>query len=209
MRWIWIILVFATAMVVMAEEETNQSNSDWLNSSMLQDHSQMDTDCLSCHNDIIPTGNSHMIEGNDDCQFCHNLSMINQTNSEGSSVSGGLMFTETENYVCVACHVEQDKSEQMQNVHIDMGCISCHNPHGSPYGKMFIASENDFCGGECHGNWDIGITHPTGENIRDPYAGASLSCVSSCHSVHESASNSRMLQVSYSSLCSRCHPDKA
>ena len=208
MRWIWILLVFVVAMVAMAEEGAQLTGLNDISVTGLMDHSQMGTDCLSCHDDIIPSSNSHMISSNDDCQFCHNLALPSQTGSSSSGEVFGLMLTETDDYVCTACHVEQDVMEQEHNIHLDMGCTSCHDPHGSSYGKMWVESEADLCVGSCHGDWDIGITHPTGEDIRDPYADASMSCVSSCHSVHQPVNDSRMLQVSYTTLCNRCHPDK-
>lgn len=193
--------------MVMADEETEPSGSvlpDFVSS---MDPSEQGTDCLSCHSEIISEGNGHWITSNDDCRFCHDLTLTSREGSDHTTANGNLMLTQTGDYVCVACHADHDKSEQQENSHLDFGCTTCHNPHGSSYGANFVQSEVDLCGGSCHGDWDIGVSHPTGEGIKDISAGVSMSCVSTCHSMHASVEE-KLLQVAYDDLCQQCHLDK-
>ncbi len=159
-------------------------------------HDSADPQCLSCHADKIEGEFTHYLETNDDCIFCH----------ESVSTSRGvIMTTASVKNACVACHAEQDVMSET-GIHSYMECTNCHSPHASSNKNRYIATETELCG-SCHGDHDIGISHPTGKNIEDPNAGGAMSCVSSCHEVHKPA-EPKMLQMADLDLCYQCHDEK-
>ncbi len=172
-------------------------------SNLSQNHSS-NPDCLSCHVSEFQAANQHMIETNDDCLFCHAVETVTVGRV---GLTRTTVDTQVGNYSCVACHVEQDHANQQASGHSEVSCTSCHSPHSSNFNHLFVRSETELCGQSCHGDSDIGITHPIGDEIEDSFAGQSMSCVSTCHSMH-TPEDDKMLQVAYGDLCQRCHADK-
>jgi len=153
--------------------------------------------CMNCHAGTINQPQSHYIESDDDCMFCHDVAW------EGAAHS---VATVADNSSCVACHVAQDQLNS-ENIHSDQQCSSCHNPHGSSNDFMFVSSANNLCNSTCHTDGDIGVSHPVGENTVDQHTGGEMTCVSSCHSLHQ-PKEPKLLQWSNIDLCFQCHVDK-
>jgi len=120
--------------------------------------------------------------------------------------------------VCAACHADVAKNfannphSKLALTHGGQGatCESCHGPGGA-----HVASGGDptkilqlskaspkvvdaTCLG-CHAG-----THPNFE--RSPHAKAGVSCTS-CHSVHKSVEDTKLLKVAQPVLCYTCHAD--
>ena len=195
MRWILAATVLIGGLVVMVSAESLENS---------QSNHTSNPDCLACHESEFQGQNSHMSESNDDCLFCH---AVETRVVDGPESLRTTVDTQAGNYACVACHVEQDHSNQQASGHSDMLCTSCHSPHSSNYNHLFVTSESELCGRSCHGKSDIGITHPVGDAIDDVFAGQTMSCISTCHSMHE-PEDDKLLQVAYGDLCHRCHPEK-
>jgi predicted CXXCH cytochrome family protein len=63
------------------------------------------------------------------------------------------------------------------------------------------------CVGACHGDHDLGVSHPVGDDVEDKRIGGAMSCVSTCHSMHQRR-EPKMLQMTAVNLCHECHGDK-
>jgi DmsE family decaheme c-type cytochrome len=120
---------------------------------------------------------------------------------------------------CATCHEEVAKGfannphTKMVEMHGDKG-ITCENCHGAGRAhvdgggditKIFNpakASAKDINAKclSCHAG-----THPNFQ--RSPHAKAGLSCVS-CHSVHASKGDTKLLKASQPTLCYQCHADQ-
>ena len=119
---------------------------------------------------------------------------------------------------CATCHEAVAKGfannphSKMVLMHGDKG-ITCENCHGP--GKAHVEGGGDVtkifnpakapaqqvvatCE-KCHAG-----THPNFD--RSPHAKAGLSCIS-CHSVHQSKANTKLLKASQPALCYQCHTD--
>ncbi|MEE8577888.1 MAG: cytochrome c3 family protein [candidate division Zixibacteria bacterium] len=160
-------------------------------------HDRSTTECLDCHPDQISKQVSHFMTSSDDCQFCHEL----------SGETGQLeMTTVTDNSSCVACHIQNDILFD-DGAHVEMLCTDCHAAHGSDFQTLYVSAETSLCFQNCHGDADMGLSHPVGDGIEDIHAGSDLSCVSTCHSIHQ-PTQPKMLQVASLDLCMRCHSEK-
>jgi DmsE family decaheme c-type cytochrome len=131
-----------------------------------------------------------------------------------AAVSSDFVGSET----CATCHDEVSKKfadnphTRMAQMHGGSG-VTCENCHGA--GKAHVEGGGDVskifnpikhspkevdekCL-SCHAG-----THPNFE--RSPHAKANVSCIS-CHSVHESKANTKLLKASQPTLCFQCHSD--
>lgn len=108
----------------------------------------------------------------------------------------------TEQQLCTRCH-QQVKAALLKPSHHPlreekMTCTACHNPHGSPAGKLIAANTvNDKCY-ECHADkrGPFLFEHPP---VRE-------NCLN-CHEPHGS-SHQAMLRVRQPLLCQRCHSNQ-
>ncbi len=156
-------------------------------------HSQPDSDCLACHNGMFDGKPGHFIQDNVDCMFCHSW----------TTSGGSVFYVSNTNLVCVACHADHSVENQTVS-HSNMQCIDCHNPHGSANEHMFTKTEITLCGSNCHGQHDLGLSHPTGEGTVDKITGGEVTCISTCHTMHQPVEE-KMLQVASIDLCYQCH----
>lgn len=122
------------------------------------------------------------------------------------------------NDTCATCH--QDKADGMaDNPHAKLAlkhggtgntCESCHGPgqaHVEGGGDVtrivrfdkLTPTEVDKTCLTCHAN-----THPN--FLRSPHAKAGVSCLS-CHSVHKSVPDTKLLVAAQPKLCYQCHTD--
>ncbi|HVC46223.1 MAG TPA: DmsE family decaheme c-type cytochrome [Terracidiphilus sp.] len=119
---------------------------------------------------------------------------------------------------CVTCHTDEGKSfannphARLVLEHGGKGitCESCHGPGkahvdaGGDPTKIFDPAKatakqvNETCL-SCHAG-----THPN--FLRSPHAKAGLSCIS-CHSIHASKVDAKLLKASEPTLCFQCHTD--
>jgi len=152
-------------------------------------------DCLKCHVDRFDRPVGHFIETNDDCAYCHEI-----------NPSGSEILTVTDNTVCQVCHIANSDAVE-GGAHLGVSCMTCHDPHSGDYPHRFRKAEVSLCLGDCHGDHDLGVSHPIGETVPDPRVGGAMSCVSTCHSMHR-PKEPRMLQMAALDLCRECHRDK-
>jgi DmsE family decaheme c-type cytochrome len=120
--------------------------------------------------------------------------------------------------ICETCHAEVAKKFS-NNPHVKLGlahngtgatCESCHGParahveSGGDVTKILQISKaspkmvDETCLG-CHAG-----THPNFE--RSPHGKAGVGCTS-CHSVHNSGEDAKLLKVAQAKLCYTCHTD--
>lgn len=158
-------------------------------------HSQPDGLCLDCHADQLSGQNLHFARQNDDCLFCHG-------GMDGSSE----IMIDNSNLSCVACHVDHDVDSHSE-AHSYLMCGDCHDPHSSDEPHLFRQAEVSLCSNECHGEHDLGMSHPTGAGTVDKTTGGEVTCVSTCHTMHQ-PDQTPMLQMASTDLCFQCHDDK-
>lgn len=138
-----------------------------------------------------------------------------ENNTSGAqAASGQYVGAET----CGTCHADEAKNiagnphSKIELMHGKLGvtCESCHGPGkahvdaGGDPSKIFnpakaSAAEVDAKCLGCHAG-----THPNFQ--RSPHAKAGVSCVS-CHSVHASKDQAKLLKASEPTLCYQCHTD--
>jgi predicted CXXCH cytochrome family protein len=154
--------------------------------------------CLSCHNLSPGTQNTHFINSNDDCRFCH---------EPHDSENGKMAETIHSNILCLSCHAEQDPSYQESPAHTELQCTTCHDSHGSDSGPMLVRESVTLCTESCHTTGQIGLSHPVGSGVIDKTTGHAMTCVSTCHSIHD-AKEPKLLQFADMDLCATCHGEK-
>jgi len=134
--------------------------------------------------------------------------------STAATPAPGYVGSET----CATCH--QEKADQMvDNPHAKLAlqhggagasCESCHGPGQAHvdgggdvtkirrFDKLTPAEVDKTCLG-CHAN-----THPN--FLRSPHAKAGVNCLS-CHSIHKSVPDTKLLVATQPKLCYQCHTD--
>ncbi|MEK6645548.1 MAG: DmsE family decaheme c-type cytochrome [Candidatus Firestonebacteria bacterium] len=153
--------------------------------------------CLQCHGNTHPNwkGSTHSRQGLT-CNSCHN--------SHKSSVpgpdQGKLLKKKTSTENCFQCHKDKkahmSKASHMPTKEGKLSCVTCHDPHGSPYAKnLKTASTRELCL-TCHAEkrgpflWEHA---PVQEN-----------CLT-CHDAHGSLQDKMLIAKSPFLLCQRCH----
>lgn len=155
--------------------------------------------CLSCH-ESNPShanwqGSPHQLAGNK-CGACHDVHQdLGGTPRLGDKLPGPMEPT----VKCMECHGDVRASLHQRSTHPlrdgQMGCTSCHNPHGAPGEKLIEkASINDLCY-SCH------------QQVRGPFlwehSPVREDCLN-CHRAHGSNYPS-ILQARVTQLCQSCH----
>lgn len=158
-------------------------------------HSSSTNDCLGCHDSLVRGQTRHFVESNEDCMFCHER-----------TPDGNVLSFQSDNLVCVACHADHEVGLSTAN-HDDLSCTDCHDPHSSDQPHLFARTEMSVCADNCHGNHDLGLSHPTGDGTADAATGEIVTCVSTCHSMH-APGDEKMLQMAGADLCYQCHDEK-
>jgi len=157
--------------------------------------------CLQCHSDKIPNGSSHFIQSGDDCLFCHNVDMTQV------SYASHKVLTMDQDEVCQACH--GSTGGMITTVgHESLRCVECHNPHGSRNEHMLTNAPISLCSESCHTSHELGRSHPVGAGITDINTGSTLTCTSTCHTVHHPKEENNLLQLTATDLCRSCHRGK-
>ena len=158
-----------------------------------------DGSCTDCHDSMLSERTNHFIDTEDDCLFCHE-----------TDIGGGdnHVVTYTEKDICVACHVVQDRMA-VTDVHGNLNCIECHNPHGSNHNYSLSAEGISLCSETCHTSDQLGNSHLVGEGVLHTKTGEEMTCISACHSIHEPQQEAKLLQMAEQDrLCGQCHDDK-
>lgn len=86
---------------------------------------------------LLDTKPAHMT-----CADCHSP-------HEGDAVVGGGTSIEKQNDLCVSCHIEQRGPFVFEHEAMREGCVTCHEPHGSPNQKMLTERDSSVCL-KCH-----------------------------------------------------------
>ncbi len=154
--------------------------------------------CLSCHlnqhNRTFWQGSAHE-SSNVGCLSCHSIHHAKSPEK--------LLVRSSENLTCIACHTEQRKAQTQRSTHLfrdelrraTMQCSDCHNPHGSPTGKMLRANSlNDTCY-KCH-------TEKRGPFLWQ-HSPVQENCMN-CHTAHGS-NNPNLLTIRAPQVCQSCH----
>jgi DmsE family decaheme c-type cytochrome len=125
------------------------------------------------------------------CTDCHDV--MKNTSERGNLKKPTVLAT------CTQCHLQR-RSQTSRFAHMPqqegkVECVSCHNPHGSPYDKLLLASSvNETCY-TCH------------TEKRGPFLWEHppvLENCANCHDVHGS-NHEKMLKTAKPRLCQQCH----
>jgi predicted CXXCH cytochrome family protein len=161
--------------------------------------------CFNCHkrdtskyeyidNDI------HVKDAKNPCIVCHDEHASNQKN-----------LTKKESNVCAKCHESTERrTSAMESALKSVGCepirdrkcFECHIPAHSSRPLNYRADEIPLCA-RCHAAQHK-ITHPVGNDIKDPRNGRPLTC-NSCHSMHSANADFMLTHDRKRALCIQCH----
>lgn len=154
--------------------------------------------CLTCHaserNHQLWTGSAHDT-GNVSCLDCHS--------AHHAKSAEKLLTTATDRDLCLGCHTDLRKAQFQRSTHLfrnewganRMGCVSCHQPHGSAGEKLLKeVSVNETCY-QCH-------TEKRGPFLWE-HPPARENCLN-CHTPHGS-NNPGLLTQRPTFLCQSCH----
>lgn len=102
--------------------------------------------CFQCHVDkrgqfSLPHTHAVMA-GHVSCSDCHEP-------HSGEAIKGAGASLETMNETCIKCHTAQKGPFVFEHGGVKMGCVSCHNAHGSVNAKMLVARDANLCL-QCH-----------------------------------------------------------
>ena len=157
-----------------------------------------DGDCLNCHNDYVSSAIRHFLDSSNDCQFCHEVVGVTEGVHQIETYGG--------DNICMACHADHE-SGIAEQIHTNQECITCHNPHGSDHSPNLVMSNLLLCSESCHDADQLGLSHPIGSEAIVESSGEEMTCVSTCHSIHQ-PQEEKLLQYSAIDLCTQCHGDK-
>ncbi len=158
--------------------------------------------CGQCHEDQVAASREapfpHVSAGGGTCVACHN---------PHTGDGAGLLKAE-ETALCLSCHDPGGAKSGQSGRHLSHGgglsCTTCHEPHGGERPVLLAADSVELCG-ECHTH-QHGITHPLGEETRDPRNGDPMTC-RSCHGVHDAPYEYYLHRSRDHELCVSCHKD--
>ncbi|MEE9555478.1 MAG: cytochrome c3 family protein [candidate division Zixibacteria bacterium] len=160
-----------------------------------------ESDCGKCHQEKLDSRSSHFIESGDDCIFCHETGQTLELSGQHTTV------TVSGNELCQSCHTSRGIAVSSKE-HEILECVDCHNPHGSNQENNLNSPVISLCTGSCHSNHELGRSHPIGAGVVDPNTRTEMTCVSTCHTVHNSEANGKLLQLAAIDLCYSCHNTK-
>jgi predicted CXXCH cytochrome family protein len=156
-----------------------------------------DTDCGTCHEDLLEGREFVHAPVTDDCNACHEFTKTD------AGMQVGLM--EADPPLCVICHSELSGAVEAElstpHYPVTDSCLTCHEPHASDERRLLRAVPGELCS-SCHDRKDIGEAH-YGQLT------ATTDC-SSCHSPHGSEndrmlSGNRLHQPFAEGSCAGCH----
>ncbi|MDH4162179.1 MAG: hypothetical protein OEW15_05755 [Nitrospirota bacterium] len=150
-------------------------------------------DCLLCHGEMIEGLQVHTAVSMG-CPSCHvGIDAADVPHRITNSVKRGLLADQPE--LCFSCHDSKMFTNKFKHPALDMGCSSCHNPHGSKNARLLTTTVPELCFG-CH---DRGMF--TRKVMHGPVsAGLCLQC----HTPHSSRTDSLLLAEPVR-ICCLCH----
>jgi predicted CXXCH cytochrome family protein len=172
--------------------------------------------CATCHSELTKQAHVHTAVASGSCSDCHAPS-----DSPGkckAPVGKGWKLSATDPELCAGCHDVKGKSPSVHPA-LDLGCTSCHDPHGSPNPSQLkqwpIAQ---LCAG-CHDRKDTKkAVHTAVRNgqclgCHDPHAGEAAPLLkkqrtelcSSCHAPAQIAKGEAVHGAVTRGLCLGCH----
>lgn len=184
--------------------------------------------CTECHNPIKPGRKiTTRAEGDALCYKCHkkddpktlymenDVHVKNVKNSCNTChdyhASGKRNLTKNEQRICISCHEKTEKrtasmEKALKTVKCapvkNRRCFECHIPVHSERKLYYISDEITMCA-KCH-EAQHKITHPIGEDVKDPRNGQPLTCLS-CHSMHSAREKYMLTFDRARALCIQCH----
>jgi predicted CXXCH cytochrome family protein len=163
----------------------------------------LDQLCETCHEDQV-TGSReapfrHVPAGGGDCITCHNPHTAN----------GSGLLKQPVQALCLSCHDPGGSRSGEEGRFVSHGdgldCTTCHAPHGSEQPILLVTDAIDLCG-TCHAH-QHSVTHPMGEDSRDPRSGQPITC-RSCHGLHDAPYPKFLHRDGDRELCIGCHKEK-
>ena len=151
--------------------------------------------CLKCHGKLVDQPTSHT-PAKDDCKGCHTQAA--KAGKCKSPVSSGWQLTTPDPDLCLGCHDVRGKTPMHPPIE-GGGCVTCHDPHGSPNPSLLVKYPIvDLCN-DCH--------TPKGTKKSVHTAVKKGNCTG-CHSPHAGEA-APLLIAPREKLCLECHkPDK-
>lgn len=142
--------------------------------------------CYRCHTDVEAQFSMpfhHPVnEGVMKCSDCHDV--------HGTFSDDNLRSTADANAVCTRCHTDVRGPFVFEHAAVKgVGCLGCHNPHGSENPRMLtMASVNTLCN-QCHSPVSSGTFHSMGAGSTE------LTPCTDCHTmIHGSNLNAAFLK---------------
>ena len=187
------------------------ANKKIKNPAKLKQRESVET-CQSCHAQVNEhaqwRGSKHESSGLTclSCHSAHNSPRMSPEHRQAFGITQAetkLLRERSEADTCYKCHGDVRKSQYQRSTHLfrnedrehQIGCSSCHEPHGSAGKKMMRReSLNETCY-TCH-------TEMRGPFLWD-HAPAREDC-STCHKAHGS-NNTNLLRQRAPMLCQQCH----
>lgn len=162
--------------------------------------------CLACHKGegapkhtdqkaLIAWNFSDHKKAGIQCSDCHDP---HATQTSGLKVKSDIRMEKVDvaSQMCLGCHQEQLGRINMPYHHPiregAMGCLSCHDPHGSQ--KRSLLHKNEACF-KCH------------QHIQGPFAREHAPVVENCSNCHDphGSPHKNMVKVGQPMLCLQCH----
>lgn len=109
--------------------------------------------------------------------------------------------------LCRSCHDPGGAASGGEGRYLSHGgadCTICHSPHGGERPLLLSSGSVEMCAG-CHEPQHT-VSHPLGEESRDPRNGAPMTCLS-CHAVHDAPYPKYLHRSADRELCVPCHRD--
>ncbi len=157
--------------------------------------------CGDCHDEQVEASREaafpHVSAGGGACTACHNP----------HAGDGGGLLNEPLQELCLSCHDPGGAASGeagRYTGHGDLDCSACHASHGGDRPVLLVAEPLQLCG-ECHSH-QHSVTHPMGEQARDPRNGQPMDCLS-CHGVHDAPHPMYLHREGSRELCLACHTD--
>jgi predicted CXXCH cytochrome family protein len=102
--------------------------------------------CMTCHLEMkarFDASHHHPVEnGKVSCSDCHNP-------HKGPAIKGGGTMLASQSDTCMQCHQAQRGPFVFEHEAVREGCVTCHDPHGTPNDKMLVQRNNNLCL-KCH-----------------------------------------------------------
>ena len=176
-RWIFVLLLMTAWSIV---PNTVQCRAEQVN-------------CDTCHGDLSAKKNRHAAVQMG-CPSCHpGIDAADIPHKKTNKIAKGLASEPPE--LCYGCHDKGVFGKKTVHAALQMGCLSCHNPHSSDNEKLLTAPMPDLCF-TCHDK-----TKFAGEAVHSP---VSIGLCVSCHDPH-SSSEPKLLKEAVPALCYTCH----